>query len=252
MNFTSPKYELFLEELGQLFFGVVEKVLKRRDDLASLLTKEGTKTTSEDPWFGAELAKLTDEERRDAKLEYRYFCGFADDVFFRKPAKSDKSACFLPVDRSSLCRQTLPQIGEIIFGPTEEAPEGGRRFIWWNYATEQDRRFANLLLGKASYGNGKLEKKLVFEDRSGMNWKLFMLAKALRFKDVDYFADLMRRSGFSRKITRGWNIEWWLSKHVEDLLPGFLDEVRKRVPRPDFRGSIVPTHEITLHEAVVA
>src|SRR3989338_2396887 len=135
MNFETNRYEEFLVQLCQLQFCTVQNVLRKREDLSSFIAKDGRKTTSRDPWFGACYDELTEAEETRAELKYSYYCGHADDVFYRKPTQSGKRECFMPAPSSLLSKQTLPTVGEIIFGHTEEDDrgEGKRRFIWWNF-----------------------------------------------------------------------------------------------------------------------
>ena len=137
----------------------------------------------------------------------------------------------MPAPSSLLSKQTLPTVGEIIFGHTEEDDrgEGKRRFIWWNFATPQDRNFANLLLGKSTYSSGKLEKKLVIRNPDDSNWTLFLLAKALHFRDMDYFVDLLQRNGEKPpELNLGCPLNIWLARTVAGIVPEFLQELRRK------------------------
>jgi hypothetical protein len=214
----------FLTELRQLTFCTVETVLKRRDDLIGFRTTDGRWTTPRDPWFGDAYATLGEEGRARTEMRYRYYCGHADDVFYRKPTRSDKRLCFMPALPAYLERQTPPVVGEIIFGSVDENGPEGRRFFWWTFATKQDRNFAGLL-------SGNLEKKLViFTPRQ--NWTLFLLAKALHFRDVGYFADTLREHGeYPPHLCLSVPLlEWLVRCDVPLLAPEFWKELHATIP----------------------
>ncbi|HEY4508295.1 MAG TPA: hypothetical protein VJJ55_01410 [Candidatus Paceibacterota bacterium] len=233
MNIETEPYENFLKHLGKLRFRTVQKVLKRRDDLTAFRARNGRWTTLRDPWFGDAYAELSEAERERADLRYRYYCGHADDIFYRSVTRSDKQTCFLPAFLPPVSREIPPLVGDIIFGHVEEDGPQGPRFIWWNAASAHDRNFANLLSGRASYSSAKLEKKLVLQDSSGPNWKLFLLAKALHFRDANYFADQVRQYGAEPQFLRlRCPLAEWLERHIGNLLPEFLDEFRRKLAAP--------------------
>jgi hypothetical protein len=225
----SGEYDRFLSQLRRLTFCRVENVLKRRESLISFRSRTGARMTSDSPWFGQAYADLQPNDLVSAELIYGYYCGHADGVFYRKPTKSDKRECFIPALRTLLTRRTLPVIGELIFGYIDEFGPEGRRFFWWNFATMQDKHFADLLLGRETFSAGKIEKKLVISDATQTNWSLFLLAKAIHFRDVGYFADLIRRKGFDMRDL-GLNEpldDWFLRRRIQYLVPEFWREFRR-------------------------
>lgn len=136
----------------------------------------------------------------------------------------------MPASYSLLFRCTPPEVGDIIFGDIEEDGPDGPRFNWWNFATAQDRNFANLLTERVTFSEGKLEKKLVVKESRGRNWTLFLLAKALHLQNETYFADMIHEHGERPRILNlPCPLLQWLARHVEELRPGFCNTVRERI-----------------------
>lgn len=228
------QYDAFWAQLSTLRFCTVKKVLSHRRDLESFRVRGGEWVTSDSPWFGQTYGDLSPEYLASAELRYSYYCGHASgygsDVFFRKPTKTDKRACFIPARSDFLSRQTLPIVGEIIFGTVDEDGPEGPRFFWWNFAAKQDQNFAALLLGRETFSSAKLEKKLVIKDAVRHNWDLFLLAKALHFRDVGYFVDEIGRNGARpAHLELPSTLEDWLRSRVSELAPEFWKEFQSAV-----------------------
>src|ERR1035437_5841303 len=165
-----------LEWLARIQFLKVTTVLRHRRDLVSFLNKKNQKVTADKPWFGAELANLGEDGLLEAKPIYSYYCGFAGEVHFRIGTRHREYICHLPAEHSLLIDQSPPNIGDLIMGEIEAAPDGGQRFTWWIPAMEQDRRFAGVVLRKISYTPEKLETKLTITIGERTNKFLVRLA----------------------------------------------------------------------------
>ncbi len=229
MNFVKTnEYDNFLAQLRQISFCTVQRTLYYRRDLVAFRSKDGKLKTKDYPQFGSEYANLTEAEQARAEEVYSHYCGFSDDVSYMKNTRSNRLTCFMPALSGTASRQTPPKEGEIIFGHVEDSPRGGKRFIWWNFAMKQDRNFANLLLGNESFSKDKLPKKLVIESHACSNWKLFLLAKALHFQDMDYFLNQIERFGEQPlELNLACSLDEWLQQHVAPLLPEFYKEFRR-------------------------
>lgn len=231
MNSENIRYENFLTQLRQLSFCTTQTVVKKRKDLCAFRARDGSWITDIDSSFGAAYGELTEEERAHTESLYRYYYGHADYVFYSMHTKSIKQECFMPVSSVLSARKSPPVVGEIIFGRIEERGPEGKRFFWWNFATREDRNFANLLSGRMTYSTGKLETKLVIRNREGPpDWTLFLLAKALYFRDVDYFVE--QAQGFGKQppqLCFKCQIDKWLWRNVSDLLPKFYEEFMHKI-----------------------
>jgi len=225
MDFGDAAYQAFLTQLRRLDFHQVSKVLKRREDLVALTDKDGVRITPEYPSFGTAFDSLkTEQEKREAKLEYRYFCGFTDNVFFVISARSYQQICFLPIISASEYLRGLPESGDYLMGETEESPDGGRRFIWWIRIHKQDHMFVQIILGQAHYSAEKLERKLTVEYRGRCDRRLFLFAKALHFRDVAFFVDLAKRGEMVQGDKHTDSVREWLYHHIARLLPDFWEQ----------------------------
>lgn len=232
MNSENILYEDFMAQLRQLSFCTVTKVLKKREDLCAFRMRDGSWITDRDSSFGAAYAELTEENRERAECVYRYYCGFTEDsVFFSRQTRSIKRECFMSVSSVLSARKSPPVVGEIIFGHIDENGTEGRRFFWWNFAIREACNFANLLSRRMTYSTGKLETKLVIRNREGpQDWTLFLLAKALHFRDVDYFVEQVQRFGKQPpQLCLKCTIDKWLWRNVSNLLPKFYEEFMHKI-----------------------
>lgn len=232
MDFADVAYQAFLTQLRRLSFFQVAKILKRREDLVALTDKDGVRITPEDPSFGAYFNSLkTEQEQREARLEYRYFCGFAGDIFFRNSARSDRQVYFLPIIKDPEYLHGPPALGDYLMGETEQSPDtvGGMRFIWWTRLHKQDYRFVQIMLGQPRHLTEKFERKLTVEYRGCRDRRLFLLAMALHFRDIAFFMDLARRGEIVRGNKYTDSVGEWLHRHVAPLLPDFWEQFAAEV-----------------------
>jgi hypothetical protein len=220
-------YDLFLEELRKLRFCEVSFFVAKREDLISFVAKDGAPTTVKDPWFSNARGEFTNEEWRHALVEYTYYYGKAanDTVYFCKKSRTDRRFWFLPTRLPIEHRYLLPQPGQFIFGPVSSGPIGPV-FEWWERIEKADALLAGLLLGTMTFSQGKIEKKLTINRDGYTDRTPFLFAKALHFRDVDFFVNLMKSGESSRGFGRGRPIYFWLKENIADILPEFWEEFR--------------------------
>jgi hypothetical protein len=220
-------YEIFLDKLRQLRFSRVSLLVVKRENLISFRAKNGTITTVKDPWFGEARAQFTDAEWEQTQAEYSYYYGKVDNntAFFCKKSRTDHTTCFLPTHIPVEHRYQLPRPGHYIFGHVSDGSEGPR-FEWWDRIEEADVRLVGLLLGTMTFSKEKLEKKLTINMDGYTDRTPFLLAKALYFRDVDYFVNLMEKGESSRGHGQGQGIYHWLYEKTSDLLPEFWEEFK--------------------------
>lgn len=227
MDFADDECQAFLSELRQLNFHEVAKILKRNEDLTALMDQDGVRITSECPSLGAAFHDLKAEPRQgETKLEYRYFCGFADDIFFGKPTQSDRRIRFFPLITGQEYLRGLPELGDYLMGETEPSPYPfqGKRFAWWTRLHKQDYRFVQVILGQTHYSAEKLESKLTLEYQGCRDRRLFLLVKALHFRDVAFFVDLAGRGEIVKWGEHASSISMWLRHQVAPMLPDFWQQ----------------------------
>lgn len=222
-------YEMFLDELRNLRFCRVSLFVAKRADLVNFVAKDGRCADVSDPWFGDAWAQYTEAEQQQSLAEYCYYYGKADGntVYFCKKSRTDRTICFLPTRIPVEHRYRLPRAGTYIFGHVNTG-EVGLRFDWWDRIEEAEVRLVGLLLGTTTFSESKIERKLTIEGRDFTDRTPFLLAKALHFRDVDYFTDLMRRGEPLGVSDQGQDVYQWLYKKVANLVPEFWEEFKSR------------------------
>ena len=225
--FTRENYDEFIKTLKQLTFCTVDTVLKRRHDLLAFIDKNGRTVSCDCPTeFGSRWSEFTREEADAAPTEYRYFCGFADDVYFTKNSWDNKKrVCFMPAVFPDQ-KFGMPKVGDIIFGHVDEHDPNNRRFTWWNVVTKQDQRFAELVLGKIEFSRQKLEKKMTISRGDYSDRTLFLLVMAIRYQDVEFFAEMARNG--ETVGHKNMPVIDWLADQLSGIGPEFYNKVLER------------------------
>ncbi len=227
MNFEFESYEEFLRQLRALVFLPAVKVLARREDLVSFLSKDTNELSRREyPDFGEQIKRWGnwDDLKKSARPKFDYYCGFAGDAHFTKKSRTDRGLWLFPIRGH---HDYLPCEGDIIMGQTEIGTESPR-FIWWDVASLEEMRFRQILLGELTYSTmERYEKRLAVETRGRKDKRLFFAVVALRFRDADFFADMIKR-GERIQGNRDCEVDQWLARIVSKMLPDFWEEFKRK------------------------